>query len=283
MSTKNNLDLVLLPPYTTERYYVLSEIEQRAIFVGLDTNGNLDCKIAGINEAGARGFYILWKMNEENSDDDIKTLDLSISRVLKAANQLKVDLSSAFIAIEVFLTARSDWAITGDKKRIEDAMTWLKNTYNVGGICFGASDTVSGTCALEALSDFVASIEFESLSAEHNLVIAESKVNFLGHDPLREPEAEQNVFQAQMIHIADNVKANKSWAKALVSRSLYAEMHEDDEKAAPTKGPKVFKYDHLLTWGLSAGILALLWYVLTYFNGHIYIQDQLFPKTEVQA
>jgi hypothetical protein len=259
-------DLLILPPYSTERYFILSEIEQNATFAGLE-NGKLDYKLPE-GSKGARGLYILWKMADDASKD-IEVLQKSIDSLVGACRELSVEEQEILITFETLLTSRSDWEVTGDKKRIQAAMDWVKSTYQFGGICFGASDHLAGAPALEALCDLVTSVEFQHGKAEDSIVVAESKADFLGHDPLREPEAESNVFQAQLVHVSEGKASNKNWVKALVSRSLYADM---DDHHPSRKG----KYDYILTWGSFIFVSVVAWYVFVYFKGHVHIQEYLF-------
>ncbi len=219
-----------LPSYTTERYYLLSEVEQAATFdfnfEALRTEGQ-----EGPGEEEDEGlkffYYIIWdagggleafkkdaeklfgaigskrsagrrgKRHEEEDEDDeqfFRRAQYFVAVEVLAPREMQVELEAA---------VRLDMKETGDRRGqaaaqhdIAKAHSWIWETYpHLDFIAFGTCDTVAGTPALEVLQQIVC-FAYRSIDPSRKMVRVADRVALLGHDSSREPDAESDVTQA---------------------------------------------------------------------------------------
>lgn len=218
-----NFVIAKLPGYTTERYYLISELEDATDGM-LSVEGNGDevgdrAKIEDLTAEGAsvRMYYMLWNCTGPKPLDTFKT---KVKELLgsppvskgkdEATTNPPVKASQGILAIETLvnsnITSMNAWENCDDTKLMRQAMDWLVSNYSdaIGCAFFGAANDTAGTPALEALLNFLQSFRVDERSQNHDstvllrlpaYTIAKSKVHYLGHDTLRDPDAKSNVFQ----------------------------------------------------------------------------------------
>ena len=210
-STTFRMNLRLLPSYTTERYYVLSEIEDRAAFEPIYSNAgrcsgleaqifcnlrhhshssNVNACITDLEEAEIANirakqtliagrevcdaFYLLWDLRTESNKSDSLFMD-DVRKLLPKISELNTVIMSTICSIEIVITSSADWELHGLEKRVFDMITWMKDLCGFGCIYVGICDSVGGTPALEAILDYSKMIE------DHNLqsALLESELRML--------------------------------------------------------------------------------------------------------
>mmetsp|Transcript_31130 Transcript_31130/g.52561 ORF Transcript_31130/g.52561 Transcript_31130/m.52561 type:complete len:260 (-) Transcript_31130:79-858(-) len=174
-----------LPKYTCERYYLLSEIEQRAVFVFLDEDNEADPDLPDSLDV----IYLLWNSETEDVDAIKDKLDMIQVRYPNCLQK------RTLVAIECFIPS-DEYFHSNGKSNVATLLSWF-NQYYPSSLCFiGVADSVSGTSALEKCHDF---IEFllaaAPLSEEYTRLIGYTRQEMLGHDPSREPDASSGVTQ----------------------------------------------------------------------------------------
>ncbi len=164
----------LLPRYTTERYWVLSEIEQKITkFVYTnEINGE------GITEGAISSCYLLWNAEKESIDSLQQRIDKLIadSIIYGYINEDHV----LYVAIEVLLT-ESKWS--KHQRSMDNLIQYLLNQPVVGHVVCGISDDAASSCGLEALLKYYTTIFALNPILSGNIncyVIGESNDNFLG-------------------------------------------------------------------------------------------------------
>ena len=237
------MQLRSLPSYTTERYYLLSEIEDRSLFEPVENEEGItivksrpttppDAPTANntsnkyqLNPSNKHdAIYLLWDLrNDSNMPPDMFKLnalpdDLLKQNVLKVSSKVKelpIILQRSLCCIEIVISHKNDWLALGLNQRVFDMVNWLKKNYNFGCIYVGISDSVGGAPALEAILDYSKIIEDHNLQSALLLsdlvmlrVVSVNMVALLGLDPTREPDAVNGVYQAEMVFVnnTDDVK-----------------------------------------------------------------------------
>ena len=220
-----------LPSYTTERYYLLSEVEQAATFDSSvewrseDSTGRKEAQ--DVNDSKKFFYYIIW-----NENDGLDTLKKDIEKLCGSTNGDQTSTvqrskrdeddeddsqffsrAKYFVAIEVLASRESqikleaivkkdmkqsgdDHGLAATKHDISKAHSWIRETFpNLDFVAFGTSDTVAGTPALEILQQIIC-FAYKNLDPSRKMVRVLRKEALLGHDSDREPDAESDVTQA---------------------------------------------------------------------------------------
>lgn len=167
----------LLPRYTTERYWVLSEIEQRiSKFISID---NL---VPESDENTIRNavvsIYLLWNTEVESIESLRQRIEKLITE-LTTFGYIK-DGCHVYVAIEVLLV-RSKWA--AHQESMDDLIQHLLQKSAVGHVVCGISDDSASACGLEALLKYYTTIYTLNPILNGNIncfIAAESNDHFLG-------------------------------------------------------------------------------------------------------
>ena len=217
-----------LPGYTTERYYILSEIEQAASFDFSYEASDGQGYSADVEEDKKYFYYVLWDaekgLNSLKSDISKLCGQISRKREGKSAESDEKEEDSEFfnrakyfMGIEVLVSKESQAMLdkrvrTGSNSEgtseikstpashteheIEKAHKWIQETYqHVDFVAFGTSDKVSGTPAIEILQQIVC-FAYRNIDPSNKMVRVLRMEALLGHDENREPDAESDVTQA---------------------------------------------------------------------------------------
>ena len=202
------MKLKLLPSYTTERYYILSEIEERADFELLEeTEGFIMTLVKVIfiylsislfnlflitinaqggaqegrntaNDQGKSGFstcnafYLLWDLRDGSSKSDDSFM-ADVTKLLPKILELKSVLARSICCIEIVISKESCWKSRGLEKLVHNVIKWMDNSCGFGCIYVGICDSVGGAPALEAILDYAKIIEDHNL---HSTIIQREKI-----------------------------------------------------------------------------------------------------------
>ena len=232
------MQMTVLPNYTTERYYLLSEIEQRATFEYL-INEDESTEINQQSKPNTHrhdAFYLLCDMRA-TSTQTVAAFRQSTTKLLEGKHReigSENRLSSSLLAIETLVDKKEDGVMNNNidvvRDRLQENMDWIKDNHRIGCVYMGVADNPAGSPALEAISDYATIIDnhYEALAGTGTAVGPYVRVmairdgHMLGHDPSRDPDAASNVYQAECIFTTngrpdDNVIASSisTWLKSL--------------------------------------------------------------------
>lgn len=169
-----------LPNYTTERYYLISEIEQETDDIICLDEYSLNIIDNKLNDGRLIVVYILWKYC--CGSEDLRNSLNNVTSHLKS--QQKV-----LLVIETLLPEKGYWN-ESTKSNITNELLTIQTLYHFGCIVFGISDCAIGP-ALEAGLDCILEVKPEHKSS----IILQRRSDLLGHDENLEPDAQSNVFQ----------------------------------------------------------------------------------------
>jgi hypothetical protein len=178
-----------LPKYTTERYYLLSEIEQLSEFVFLEEDNTFtqNKEIAVI--------YILWNV----TNDNVEIFRTNFAKMIYNFSTKFPQIKYSLILIEAIIPNKK--TIDTYDAIVSNLLNWLNNLSIVGisnFVIVGVSDHVSGSPALEKGFEFIESIsktvKLPSL-INSSVFFSDNKKTYLGHNPSREPDAADDVYQ----------------------------------------------------------------------------------------
>ena len=167
----------LLPRYTTERYWVLSEIEQRiSKFISIDNH--VPESDENIIRNAVVSLYLLW-------NTEIESIESLRQRIEKLITELTTfgyikDGYDVYVAIEVLLVL-SKWA--AHQESMDDLIQHLLQKSVVGHVVCGISDDAASACGLEALLKYYTTIYTLNPILNGNIncfIAAESNDHFLG-------------------------------------------------------------------------------------------------------
>jgi hypothetical protein len=171
-----------LPSYTTERYYLLSEIEQKSTFVFLDDD---DVEVSTCR------FGIMYLLC--NADDDISVIKSKLREIVRCAQLHLVDMEHSLVAVEVLSNA----TVINEENaaKLHTIAKWILESHKIRCICFGLCNHASGTPALEKAYEYASKIHAATEPAPYIKFIATQRSDFLGHDALRQPDGQSGVWQ----------------------------------------------------------------------------------------
>jgi hypothetical protein len=180
-----------LPSYSTERYFLLSEIEQKSRLFFRDEIGHA----GGTNEVPVLDspmvvLYTKWcpLLHDEGYLFD------KISQLL---NMIKIeDALTSYIIVDAFINHAMDWTCGALNPLMESVIEGLKEKTGIYNIVIGITDNTAGLPGLEKCYDFMERIApgYQSFSIICDLV-TEDRIEMMGHDPALEPDARSGIFQ----------------------------------------------------------------------------------------
>lgn len=178
--TTNCFRKSILANYTTERFYLLSELEQLCetmVFLDEDSNPK-----AANDPFVLNIIYVLWKF------DLNPTVVISILDKIKSCGQFS-DFSKSVVVIEVLIKSNELW-----EERVSLMMENIVKIYECGCLVCAISDSVVGP-GLEVALDCVNYVN-NSIPTYPSRIICNQRDDMIGHDALIEPDGISNVFQA---------------------------------------------------------------------------------------
>lgn len=201
-ATPLNLYRVSLPNYTTERYYILSEIEECSDIVTLE---ELSSNKQDYDDRKIDVIHFLWDQTNESVVDFINRIGKFVDGLTKLETKKKV-LST----VQILTDENHKKVLVGDillpheielkhkfEESIKAVIECLKSVSYVTKVA--VSDHSSSTAALESGHDWVISVIEQAglqqaTKEKMGRLLVGDRSDCLGFDD-REPDAENNVFQ----------------------------------------------------------------------------------------
>lgn len=182
-----------LPSYGTERYYLLSEIEQKTTFCFLDEPDK--------NSSKTRPFslsYLIYNYSSNNIESFIHHLN----SILEKAQNATEHKDSIIVFADVLIPKNAKW--TGD---YEDKISSLlelalkastKEEERNIALVFGVTDDITGTPGLNKANEYLDAIgrSVAKICSDDIYMIGYTRVEFMGFDSTLEPDAGADIFQA---------------------------------------------------------------------------------------
>lgn len=188
-----------LPEYTTERYYILSELEQKvSSFVYLDESNTTNDKISDTSNRNIKSYYLLWDLSKSDNNVISITFKAEIENLLRQHNNDNNNNIGGhnLLSIELLLGNRNDW--DNVKLLLNDTMEWIASNYHnvVNYIVIGVADDAVAAPALDSILDYYNKICSEDVLSNYTVkIIGLSRSSFLGHSIDPSPDAKSGVFQ----------------------------------------------------------------------------------------
>jgi hypothetical protein len=213
------MNILIQPEYTTERYSVLADLEQRAEFIAvneLDTEsigGTTNDPTDGPAKQDFRFIYILWDLRELCIDQEsylVQSLLNKVELVLKSLKLNTKDCERIMLSVEVITSHIFEGSVWPRPSVIDtvvsDAFTAVQTRFRFGYILFGIADDVGSSTALTAVLRCVEKIGSDISPLRGRLQYGDSvkignifimdRSELLGFAKNRDPDAVSGVFQA---------------------------------------------------------------------------------------
>jgi hypothetical protein len=205
-----------LPSYTTERYYLLSEIEEWSHIVTLN-----ELSTSFHTKKTIDVFHFIWNQRTESLSNFIDRTEKSIVNVLPDIKK------NALVTVQILTDETHRKALADDsfsykpelrkqfERDIVNLLQYLENNmFYLAQVA--VSDRTSSTTALEYGHDWVVSIAKHRRIGQREKKIGRLIVNersdCMGLDSDREPDAEKDVFQVLYSSLSTEETQRLCWA-----------------------------------------------------------------------
>lgn len=193
------MDVIQLPDYSAERYYLLSEIEQKANYVLLDEVDLKEGESLNVSHP-VIFYYVRWKPQEEKVKSVVAKVQ-ALQRQVPVGTQQTVSEdqtplgSSVIVVIEAYINNKDAWNADMESQ-VSMLMEGSQAHFGSNYLIVGITDCIGGTPALEKCHDLIESLlpGYEHMTIFADFV-ANQRVDMLGLDPNSEPDAQSEVFQ----------------------------------------------------------------------------------------
>lgn len=176
-----------LPNYSCERYYLLSEIEQRAEMVFNDEPESKSNERRSTQNPRIDVIFLLW-----NAADGLEVVRTNIQKLLERHPSC---LSRCLIVVECLVASENEF-LTEVKDEIESLFKWANKVCPESFLFVGVSDKPTGTPGLEKIEDFLKFTVTAAPAAAGNIrFLGITRQDCLGFDPVREPDGGNDVYQ----------------------------------------------------------------------------------------
>lgn len=239
-----------LPNYTAERYYLLSEIEQKVIYVfnaEFEPNDYFPPANFGV-------VYCLYDSSTpfEKFQEDATTLITKSEKFIS-------NFEDSLLSVEVYLKGTD---FNTFRPQLQAMLKWLNATFQFGCVALGVSDSSAGTAALNKCHDFIEFLYDREAEKMHSAIsfVASDRKQLLGHDPKREPDAKAGLFQALCYDLSHQKYSMEEWYRNckdhMVVSGFINEENDIKEGAKPKKKP--VKNDPELVWLLFFALVGMI-------------------------
>jgi hypothetical protein len=179
-----------LPNYTAERYYLISEIEQKAVIYSSEFSNENDAKH---NETLILTIlYVLWNAAEDSNAET--TID-KISTMLDFSKEHNYTSSNTLVVIDALIGNQEVWN-QEMKSKIEILLNRLHWLPGVTCVVIGVTDNLGAMPGMEKCQELIEAIHPGFLDYPRDICfITYTQTEMLGHDPKLEPDAKSGVFQ----------------------------------------------------------------------------------------
>lgn len=275
-----------------ERVLLLSEIEQRAKFIFVDTNDvPAFKKLDESNFQNNLACYVLWDLRT-NCRQSTSQLRDEVTMLLvesRRSADSSVLASSSLLAVEVLVDKNTEGSagsgVCADiRLQIQENIEWIKENHHVGCVFVGVSDNPVGDPALEAILDYV-SIVSQHISTCHSTypsmmlptqptttphevrVAAIHQSHLLGHDCTRDQD--HSVSKGHFVEciFSANTQPNehviassiKQWLKGLglgPARNNFGSCMLTKKKKRQSNDDD--NYESTVVWGVGDSIISIV-------------------------
>ena len=217
-----------LPSYSSERYYLLSEIEQRVTFVFLDEPESKSSEQVSTQNPIIDVIYLLW-----NSSEGWEMLKSNIQKVLERYPSC---LSRCLIVVECLTSSKEEFE-TEVTDQLDRIFKWADKSFPDSALFVGVADKAAGTPGLEKVEEFVKFTNASAPGVTSNIrLIGLTRQECLGHDPVREPDAESGLFQ---VLVCSSLEHYTQWEKLFKEyvKKLYGVEEAEEEGGGGMERP----------------------------------------------
>jgi hypothetical protein len=236
-----------LPEYGTERYYLLSELEQLTEFRYLTPPSTLPRAL----ETAVVTYHFLW----DSRNVDYETILQQIQSAFNDDEYGVLDRQRSSLCLQILVnrTTEDDWEHSKEKDTIYRLYHELDKSMGVALIQFGVADSAGADAALEGLHQWleIAARKFPECKQRLCTICAPSAVQLLGFDPNREPDAVSGVFQLVI----------SSMTQDEILRWLEGIIHANPSLSTPLADSYPFSSSRLsivAAWLALIGVLSVL-------------------------
>lgn len=215
-----------LPNYSCERYYLLSEIEQRSELVFIDEPESKNNELRSTQNPRIDVVFLLW-----NAANGLEVLKNNIQNVFERHPSC---LSRCLIVVECLVKSKEEF-LTEVQNDIESLFKWANKVFPESFLFVGVSDKPTGTPGLEKVEDFLKFTVAAAPATTGNIrFIGVTRQDCLGHDPVREPDGGNDVYQ---VLCCSSAEAYTAWEKTFKEyvQTLYG---VEDVRTASVVGPQ---------------------------------------------
>jgi hypothetical protein len=181
----------VLSSYSAERYFLLSEVEQKSRMLLVEEN---EASIFPVFlDSPMSVLYARWRPASQSVEDVCRSIMDLIPYVRI------MDSSTCLVLIDAYIPNRNAWTGTDDslKARLSKAIDQLQVAVGCSNVVIGLTDNLSGLPALEKLYDMIERVVPGYLSDFPVVAdfVAINNQELMGHAPLLEADAQEGVFQ----------------------------------------------------------------------------------------
>jgi hypothetical protein len=277
--TRSGMHVTALPDYTTERYSVLADLEQRADFHGAnELNDGPDqsmqaavygidpsCKLPSKKVEDFSCIYLLWDVRNLSKLGLTDELTSKIDKVLSAASLTATKCQRIYLSVEVIISRCEDrnWDKCPAKDIVEKTFATIKELYNFGFVGLAVADDVSGSHAIAAILTYlehiggnipqIAGLMNYGTTVKVGHVYTVDRAELLGFAKNRDPDAASGVFQVLIASLAP--------PEMLVLEHTLVESSKRDFAEVSDSSNIPFLYSPTFTLSLAVALLAGLYYL----------------------
>jgi hypothetical protein len=203
-----NMKIEILPSYSAEKYYLLSELEQKCHFIyteeytGQRKSENNDSQRKTIlkEDSILTFFYFLFSSFTTNENDSTHILQNAVQLFNVLSEDACFDPSSSVIVIDLLLVTTADFYDVTFRSRLTSLSDTLKKETGIGLIIIAISDSKGALPGLEKIYDLIERLlpGYSSSSPQQiATIVTPSPSTLLGHDPDSDStDAVNDIFQA---------------------------------------------------------------------------------------
>ncbi len=200
------MNIQTLPTYSAERFFLLSEIEQKSTFHLIDDMNNQ----ANLSIALKNPLTILYTKWRPLIQDEMYLYN-KIRRLLQPI--LLDDTSTTYIIVDGYISNKDDWDNEVLHEKLKIVFSMLHQQTGIQNIVIGVTDNLGGLPGLEKCYDLIEKVApgYSSFPIICDFV-SENREDMMGHDPILEPDAKSGVFQVLCSSQED------AWEKEVIAR-----------------------------------------------------------------
>ena len=187
----------ILPSYSTERYYLLSELEDicgKPLEFIEDEDNTQSCaaywKSNPIKDNMHVVVYIRW-----NYSDGHYALHHAMLDMLGDPKSTDCPTANCVVVVDVIVSENSEDGFYSAKNEITAHLLILQEMFTVRGIIFGVTNVPAAVPGLEAALEYLTDICSHEVENSTMRVVAKNNMDYVGGDPLSEPDAVSGVLQ----------------------------------------------------------------------------------------